>query len=127
MIVLASLPTRIRDSPSVLQLNLVGLFRIDARPYGMGLAEARAGLALARAESDNAAQEVDRVGKLIEQSAASEQHFDQLETAAAVARAQVEQMEARVARAKRVKSAPRQSSMGAFTRLFDAVARVDNV
>ncbi len=77
------------------------LFRIDARPYGMGLAEARAGLALARAESDNAAQEVDRVGKLIEQSAASEQHFDQLETAAAVARAQVEQMEARVARAER--------------------------
>ena len=77
------------------------LFRIDARPYEMGLAEARAGLALARAESKNAGQEVDRVGKLIEQRAASEQHFDQLQTAAAVARAQVAQMEARVARAER--------------------------
>ena len=77
------------------------LFRIDARPYELGLAEARAGLALARAESENARHEVDRVSKLIEQSAASEQHFDQLQTAAAVARAQVEQMEARVARAER--------------------------
>jgi multidrug efflux system membrane fusion protein len=77
------------------------LFRIDARPYQMGLAEARAGLALARAQSENAAHEVDRVAKLIEQRAASEQHFDQLQTAAAVARAQVEQMEARVARAER--------------------------
>jgi RND family efflux transporter MFP subunit len=77
------------------------LFRIDARPYQMGLAEARAGLALARAQSENAAHEVERVAKLIEQSAASEQHFDQLRTAAAVARAQVEQMEARMARAER--------------------------
>ena len=77
------------------------LFRIDARPYELGLAEARAGLALARAESENARHEVERVAKLIEQSAASEQHFDQLQTAAAVAEAQVEQMEARVARAER--------------------------
>ena len=77
------------------------LFRIDPRPYEMGLAEARAGLALARAESENAAHEVERVAKLIERSAASEQHFDQLRTAAAVARAQVEQMEARVARTER--------------------------
>jgi len=77
------------------------LFRIDARPYEMGLAEARAGLALARAESENAAHEVARVAKLIEQRAASEQHFDKLQTGAAVARAQVEQMEARVARAER--------------------------
>ena len=77
------------------------LFQIDARPYEMGLAEARAGLALARAQSENAAQEVDRVAKLIEERAASEQHFDQLQTAAAVARAQVDQMEARVARAER--------------------------
>lgn len=77
------------------------LFRIDPRPYEMGLAEARAGLALARAESENAGHEVERVGKLIEENAASEQHFDQLKTAAAVARAQVAQMEARVARARR--------------------------
>jgi RND family efflux transporter MFP subunit len=77
------------------------LFQIDARPYQMGLAEVRAGLALARAESENAAHEVDRVAKLIQERAASEQHFDQLRTAAAVARARVEQMEARVARAER--------------------------
>ena len=77
------------------------LFQIDARPYEMGLAEARAGLALARAESQNAAHEVARVAKLIEENAASEQHFEQLQTRAAVARAQVEQMQARVARAER--------------------------
>jgi RND family efflux transporter MFP subunit len=77
------------------------LFRIDARPYEMGMAEARAGLALARAESENARHEVDRVAKLIEERAASEQHFDQLQTAAAVARSGVDQMEARVARAER--------------------------
>ena len=77
------------------------LFQIDARPYQLGLAEARAGLALARAQSGNAAHEVARVAKLIEERAASEQHFEQLQTAAAVARAQVEQMEARVARAER--------------------------
>jgi multidrug efflux system membrane fusion protein len=77
------------------------LFQIDPRPYQMGLAEARAGLALARAESENARHELERVGKLIEEQAASEQHFDQLQTAAAVARAQVEQMEARVARVER--------------------------
>ena len=77
------------------------LFQIDARPYQLGLAEARAGLALARAESQNAAHEVQRVAKLIEERAASAQHFEQLQTAAAVARAQVAQMEARVARAER--------------------------
>jgi len=77
------------------------LFRIDARPYEMGLAEARAGLALARAESQNAAHEVERVAKLIQEQAASEQHFEQLQTGAAVARAQVDQMKARVARAER--------------------------
>jgi RND family efflux transporter MFP subunit len=67
----------------------------------MALAEARAGLALARAESKNAAQEAERVSKLVAQDAASERHFDELHTAAAVARARVAQMEARVARAKR--------------------------
>jgi RND family efflux transporter MFP subunit len=77
------------------------LFQIDARPYEMGLAEARAGLALARAESENAEQEMRRVSRLIEQRIASEQHFEQLQTAASVARAQVAQMEARVARAER--------------------------
>ncbi|UCE85995.1 MAG: efflux RND transporter periplasmic adaptor subunit [Deltaproteobacteria bacterium] len=77
------------------------LFRIDPEPYEMALAEARAGLALARAESENAAQEAERVRKLVAQRAASEQHFDQLRTAASVARARVAQMEARLARSKR--------------------------
>jgi membrane fusion protein (multidrug efflux system) len=77
------------------------LFRIDPDPYEMALAEARAGLALARAESENAVHEAERVRNLVEQRAASEQHYDQLRTAASVARARVAQMEARLARAKR--------------------------
>ncbi|MDJ0786454.1 MAG: efflux RND transporter periplasmic adaptor subunit [Myxococcota bacterium] len=77
------------------------LFRIDAVPYELALAEARAGLALARAEKDNALQEASRVGKLVEQDAVSEQRNDRLRTQAAVARARVAQMEARVARAER--------------------------
>ena len=77
------------------------LFRIDPGPYEMALAEARAGLALARAESENAALELGRADTLVEQRAASEQLFDQLRTAAAVGRARVAQMEARVARARR--------------------------
>jgi RND family efflux transporter MFP subunit len=77
------------------------LFRIDPVPYQMALAEARAGLALARAESANAAQDAERVRQLAAQRAASKQHQDRMRTAAAVARARVAQMEARVARAER--------------------------
>jgi RND family efflux transporter MFP subunit len=77
------------------------LFRIEPDSYEMALAEARAGLALARAESENAAQEAERVRTLIAERAASQQRYDQLRTAAAVARARVAQMEARVARAER--------------------------
>jgi RND family efflux transporter MFP subunit len=77
------------------------LFQIDPAPYEMAAAEASAGLALARAESENAGVELDRVDTLKEQRATSEQHFDQLRTAAAVARARVAQMEARAARARR--------------------------
>jgi membrane fusion protein (multidrug efflux system) len=77
------------------------LFRIDPALYELSMAEARAGLALARAESENAAVEVERVSKLSERRAASEQLVEQHRTAAAVARAQVAQMEARVARAER--------------------------
>jgi len=68
------------------------LFRIDPGPYEM---------ALARAESENAALELGRADTLMEKRAASEQLFDQLRTAAAVGRARVAQMEARVARARR--------------------------
>jgi RND family efflux transporter MFP subunit len=77
------------------------LFRVDPGPYEMALAEARAGLALARAESANAAAEAERLRLLLEQSAASQQRYEQLSTQARVARATVDQMEARLARAAR--------------------------
>jgi len=77
------------------------LFRVDPGPYEMALAEARAGLELARAESANAAAEAERLRLLLEQNAASQQRFEQLRTQARVARARVEQMEARAARAQR--------------------------
>lgn len=77
------------------------LFRIDPGPYEMALAEARAGLVLARAEQANAAAEAARMAKLVEQNAASVQRADQLRTQAEVAGARVLQMDARVARAER--------------------------
>jgi RND family efflux transporter MFP subunit len=77
------------------------LFRIDPGPYRMALAEAEAGLALARAESANAQEEAARLRLLLEQKAASQQRYDQLRTQAEVARAQVAQGEARVAKARR--------------------------
>jgi RND family efflux transporter MFP subunit len=77
------------------------LFRVDPGPYQMALAEARAGLALARAESTNAAAEAGRLAKLVEENAASIQRADQLRTQAEVAAARVVQGEARLARAER--------------------------
>jgi len=77
------------------------LFRIDAGPYQMALTEAEAGRALARAESANAQQEAGRLQTLLEQKAASQQRYEQLQTRAEVARAQVAQMDARVAKARR--------------------------
>lgn len=77
------------------------LFRIDPGPYEMALAEARAGLVLARAEYANAAAEAARMAKLVEQNAASVQRADQLRTQAEVASARVLQGEARLARAER--------------------------
>ena len=77
------------------------LFRIDPGPYQMALAEAEAGLALARAQSANASEEAERLSLLLEQKVASQQRYDQLHTQARVARAQVEQMEARLAKARR--------------------------
>lgn len=77
------------------------LFRIDPVPYELALAEARAGLALARAESENAAAEAARAARLVEQSIASKQQHEKLATAAAVARAGVAQVEARLDRAER--------------------------
>jgi RND family efflux transporter MFP subunit len=77
------------------------LFRIDAAPYRLALREAEAGLALARAESANANEEAVRLGTLLEQKAASQQRYDQTRTRAEVAEAQVAQMAARVAKARR--------------------------
>jgi len=77
------------------------LFRIDPGPYRMALTEAEAGLALARAESVNAAAEAERLRTLLAQNAASQARYDQLRTRAEVARALVAQMDARVAKARR--------------------------
>jgi RND family efflux transporter MFP subunit len=77
------------------------LFRIDATPFETAADDARAGLALARAEASNAAAEAERIDRLAEKHAASEQRVDQLRTQAAVASARVEQAEALLARAER--------------------------
>jgi RND family efflux transporter MFP subunit len=76
------------------------LFQIDPRPYEMALEEARAGLELAEAESANARNEAARSRKLVKQQIVAPQHHAQLRTQAAVARARVEQMKARLARAE---------------------------
>jgi len=76
------------------------LFQIDRIPYEMALAEARAGLALARAERDNALHERERVEKLVEERAVSQRRRDDQTTAAAVAVARVAQAKARLARAE---------------------------
>lgn len=77
------------------------LFRIERAPFEMAVADARAGLALARAEARNATSEVKRVDRLASEQAVSEQRVDKLRTQAAVARARVDQAEARVAHAER--------------------------
>lgn len=77
------------------------LFLIDPEPYRMALAEAKAGLALAKAQSSNADAEVARIQKLIEQNAASQQRVDKLRTEAEVARARVAQGQAALDRARR--------------------------
>ncbi len=75
------------------------LFQIDPEPYETILDEARAGLAVARAERDQALQERDRVETLVAREALSAQRGDQQRTTAAMAIANVAQMEARVERA----------------------------
>jgi RND family efflux transporter MFP subunit len=74
------------------------LFALDPVPYQAALDEARAGLALARAEHQNAIHEERRVERLVEQRAASEAQREQRRTAEDVATARVAQMEARLAR-----------------------------
>lgn len=79
----------------------VPLFQIDPAPYETALAEARAGLALAQAESENARLEEQRASRLAEQRVASQQDYDALRTQARVASARVQQMRAQLARAER--------------------------
>jgi RND family efflux transporter MFP subunit len=78
----------------------MALFQIDPHPYEMALADARAGLELARAERDNAVAERERVERLIAERAVSKRRRDEQKTAAAVATARVAQMESRVERAR---------------------------
>ena len=77
------------------------LFRIDPGPYRLAVAEARAALELARAESANADAEAARLARLVAQAVASQQRHEQLQTLAEVARARVAAAEARLARARR--------------------------
>jgi RND family efflux transporter MFP subunit len=77
------------------------LFQIDPVPYRAALAEASAGLKLARAEAKNAAREEARARELMDKRVASQQSYEALLTQAAMARARVEQMEARVQIAER--------------------------
>ncbi len=76
------------------------LFALDPAPYKAALDEARAGLALARAEHQSARHEERRVERLAQRHAASEAQRDQLATAEDAATARVAQMEARVVRAE---------------------------
>lgn len=77
------------------------LFQIDPVPYRAARAEARAGLKVARAEAANAAREEARARELMDKRVASQQSYEALLTQAAMARARVEQMEARVQIAER--------------------------
>jgi RND family efflux transporter MFP subunit len=72
------------------------LFQLDPVPYQAALAEARAGLELAQAEYKNAASEERRARELVQKNVSSQQNYEALHTQAAMARARVQQMEARV-------------------------------
>jgi RND family efflux transporter MFP subunit len=76
------------------------VFRIDPEPYQLSLEEAEAGLALARAELEQAAQEMGRASKLAEQQVVPQQQLDTQTTHHSVQRARVTQAEARVHRAQ---------------------------
>ncbi|HVR29266.1 MAG TPA: efflux RND transporter periplasmic adaptor subunit [Thermoanaerobaculia bacterium] len=76
------------------------VFRLDPEPYRLDLEEAEAGLALARAELDQAAQEMARARRLADQQIVPQQQLDTQVTHHAVQRARVTQAEARVHRAQ---------------------------
>lgn len=76
------------------------LFQVDPRPYEIAAAEARAGHALARAESEQARQEAARADQLARRKMVAEQQHGRQRTNALVAAAQAEQAESRLARAE---------------------------
>lgn len=75
------------------------VFELDPEPYRIAHLEAVAGLELARAELDQAMQELERTTRLTAESVVAEQENDRNLTRVAVARAQVAAAEARVKRA----------------------------
>jgi multidrug efflux system membrane fusion protein len=76
------------------------LFEIDAEPYRIALAEAEAGLSLARAEDRQARQEAERARKLAEQNIVAPQALERTHTSASIAAARLQQAGARVRRAR---------------------------
>lgn len=69
------------------------LFQIDPAPYQLALAQAEAGLDLARAELDQAAADSRRADLLLAKQVVAEQQVDRLATSLRVARARVRQAE----------------------------------
>jgi RND family efflux transporter MFP subunit len=76
------------------------LFQIDPGPYSIAMQEAEAGLAVARAEVDQATEEAARTRKLAAKQMVSAQDHRRAVTRVAVAKARLKQAEARVAGAK---------------------------
>ena len=76
------------------------LFQIDPGPYAIAMQDAEAGLAVARAQLTEARQEAKRTRQLSRQNMISSQEHDRAVTRTVVSEAQVEQAEARVARAE---------------------------
>lgn len=77
------------------------LFQIDPEPYVIAQSEAEAGLALARAQLDEAAEESGRLTELAGKEIVSSQEHRRARTRRAVARARLEQAKAHLAAAAR--------------------------
>ena len=76
------------------------LVSLDRRPFENGLSIARADLANARAEADQAAKDADRYTHLDQKEAISKEQLAQVQTKAETSRAQVQAKEAAVANAE---------------------------
>jgi RND family efflux transporter MFP subunit len=76
------------------------LFQIDPGPYAIAVQAAEAGLALARAELDNAREDARSAAALAEKEIVSREQHRQIRTRLAIAGARVEQAESALARAR---------------------------